>query len=70
MYWDAAQRKSVIDEGLGGGSAGRSLRVLQQHTVHDWMGHLEIHAGHRGNTQEDEITFFLAGYLEGYLTTR
>lgn len=23
----------------------------------------------RGNTQEDEITYFLAGYLEGYLTT-
>lgn len=31
-------------------------------------GILEINAGYGGITQEDETTFFLAGYLEGYLT--
>lgn len=31
---------------------------------------LEIRAGYGKSRQPDEVTFFLAGYLEGYLTAQ
>ena len=33
-------------------------------------GLLEVRAGYGGKKQTDETTYFLAGYLEGFLTAR
>ncbi|XP_037611856.1 phospholipase B-like 1 isoform X1 [Sebastes umbrosus] len=67
VYWDAAQKSVVLKEGVmetEGGAYGYFNDTL---LLSGW-GVLEILAGHGGITQEDETTFFLAGYLEGYLT--
>lgn len=68
VYWDAAQKSVILKEGvmeMQGGAYGYFNDTL---LVSGW-GVLEICAGHDGGiTQEDETTFFLAGYLEGYLT--
>lgn len=67
VYWDAAQKSVILKEGVmetEGGAYGYFNDTL---LLSGW-GVLEICAGHGGITQEDETTFFLAGYLEGYLT--
>uniref|UniRef100_A0A673IEI7 Phospholipase B-like n=1 Tax=Sinocyclocheilus rhinocerous TaxID=307959 RepID=A0A673IEI7_9TELE len=67
VYWDAVQRSVVLkedameEEGDAFGYFNYSLFVS------GW-GVLEVQAGY-GQFQEcDEITYFLAGHLEGYLT--
>lgn len=68
VYWDAAQKSVILKEGVierVGGAYGYFNDTL---LLTGW-GVLEICAGCGGLTaQEDETTFFLAGYLEGYLT--
>ncbi|KAI3365546.1 hypothetical protein L3Q82_010623 [Scortum barcoo] len=67
VYWDAAQKSVILKEGVmetEGGAYGYFNDTL---LLSGW-GVVEICAGHGGITQEDETTFFLAGYLEGYLT--
>ncbi|XP_044034726.1 phospholipase B-like 1 isoform X1 [Siniperca chuatsi] len=67
VYWDAAQKSVILKEGVmetEGGAYGYFNDTL---LLSGW-GVLEISAGHGGITQEDETTFFLAGYLEGHLT--
>lgn len=68
VYWDAAQKSVILKEGvmeINGGAYGYFNDTL---LLSGW-GILEICAGYGGiTTQEDETTFFLAGYLEGYLT--
>lgn len=67
MYWDAAQKSVILKEGVmekDGGAYGYFNDTL---LLSGW-GVLEIKAGFGGVAQDDEITFFLAGYLEGYLT--
>ncbi|XP_054455427.1 phospholipase B-like 1 [Anoplopoma fimbria] len=67
VYWDAAQKCVILKEGVmetEGGAYGYFNDTL---LLSGW-GVLEICAGHGGIAQEDETTFFLAGYLEGYLT--
>uniref|UniRef100_A0AAQ6IM55 Phospholipase B-like n=1 Tax=Anabas testudineus TaxID=64144 RepID=A0AAQ6IM55_ANATE len=68
VYWDAAQKSVILKEGVmepDGGAYGYFNDTL---LLSGW-GVLEICAGYGGiTTQEDETTFFLAGYLEGYLT--
>lgn len=69
VYWDAAQKSVILKEGvmeMKGGAYGFFNDTL---LLSGW-GVLEICAGHGGITQEDETTFYLAGYLEGYLTAR
>ncbi|KAM4714944.1 phospholipase B-like 1 [Anableps anableps] len=66
-YWDAAQKSVILKEGVmakDGGAYGYFNDTL---LLSGW-GILEIKAGFGGAAQDDEITFFLAGYLEGYLT--
>lgn len=67
VHWDAAQKSVILKEGLmetEGGAYGYFNDTL---LLSGWSI-LEISAGHGGISQEDETTFFLAGYLEGYLT--
>lgn len=67
VYWDAVQKRVLLKEGVvevQGGAYGYFNDTL---LMTGW-GVLEIHAGHVGTAQEDETTFFLAGYLEGFLT--
>ncbi|XP_030256661.1 phospholipase B-like 1 [Sparus aurata] len=67
VFWDAARKSVILKEGVmetEGGAYGYFNDTL---LMSGW-GVLEICAGHGRITQEDETTFFLAGYLEGYLT--
>ncbi|KAM8837572.1 phospholipase B-like 1 isoform 3-T3 [Spinachia spinachia] len=67
VYWDAAQKSVILKEGVmetEGGAYGYFNDTL---LLSGW-GVLEICAGCGGTVQEDETTFFLAGYLEGCLT--
>lgn len=68
MYWDAAQKSVILKEGeleTEGGAYGYFNDSL---LLSGW-GVLELCAGYgRKSSQEDETTFFLAGYLEGFLT--
>ncbi|KAK2885030.1 phospholipase B-like 1 [Channa argus] len=68
VYWDTAQKSVILKEGVmetDGGAYGYFNDTL---LLSGW-GILEICAGYGGIiTQEDDTTFFLAGYLEGYLT--
>ncbi|KAM7371109.1 hypothetical protein PAMP_010603 [Pampus punctatissimus] len=67
VFWDAAQKSVILKEGVmetEGGAYGYFNDTL---LLSGWSV-LEICAGYGGVTQEDETTFFLAGYLEGYLT--
>ncbi|XP_015237849.1 PREDICTED: phospholipase B-like 1 [Cyprinodon variegatus] len=67
VYWDAAQKSVILKEGVmvkDGGAYGYFNDTL---LLSGW-GVLEIRAGFGGTAQGDETTFFLAGYLEGYLT--
>lgn len=67
VYWDAVQRSVVLkedameEEGDAFGYFNDSL------SVSGW-GVLEVQAGYGQSQENDEITYFLAGYLEGYLT--
>ncbi|XP_075313221.1 phospholipase B-like 1 [Odontesthes bonariensis] len=67
VHWDAAQKSVILSEGVietEGGAYGYFNDTL---LLSGW-GILEISAGYGGVAQEDETTFFLAGYLEGFLT--
>ncbi|AWP17364.1 putative phospholipase B-like 1 [Scophthalmus maximus] len=67
VYWNAAQKSVILKEGVmetDGGAYGYFNDTL---LLSGW-GVLEIRAGYGGIPQGDETTFFLAGYLEGYLT--
>lgn len=66
VFWDSAQKSVILKDGVmetEGGAYGYFNDTL---LLTGWAI-LEISAGH-GAQQEDETTFFLAGYLEGYLT--
>ncbi|KAM9425887.1 phospholipase B-like 1 [Pholidichthys leucotaenia] len=69
VHWDAAQKSVILKEGVME-TAGGAYGYFNDSLLLSGWGILEISAGHGGAQQEDEITFFLAGYLEGYLTAR
>ncbi|XP_019901890.1 phospholipase-B 81 isoform X2 [Esox lucius] len=67
VYWNAAQKSVIVKEGVlekDGGAYGYYNNTL---TLTGW-GVLEIQAGYGEIPESDEITSFLAGYLEGLLT--
>ncbi|XP_061912178.1 phospholipase B-like 1 isoform X2 [Entelurus aequoreus] len=69
VYWDAAQKRVILKEDVmetEGGAYGYFNDTLH---LTGW-GILEICAGFGNVQQEDETTFFLAGYLEGYFTAK
>uniref|UniRef100_A0A8C3AZ81 Phospholipase B-like n=1 Tax=Cyclopterus lumpus TaxID=8103 RepID=A0A8C3AZ81_CYCLU len=67
VYLDAAQKSVILKEGLIETEGGAYGYFNDSLLLSGW-GILEICAGHGGIAQDDETTFFLAGYLEGYLT--
>lgn len=67
VYWDAAQKSVILKEGVMEAEGGAYGYFNDTLLLSGW-GVLEICAGCGGITQEDETTFFLAGYLEGFLT--
>ncbi|XP_034564189.1 phospholipase B-like 1 isoform X1 [Notolabrus celidotus] len=66
VFWEAAQKSVIVKEGLME-TAGGAYGYFNDTLLLTGWGVLEISAGH-GVAQQDETTFFLAGYLEGYLT--
>ncbi|KAL0992957.1 hypothetical protein UPYG_G00101460 [Umbra pygmaea] len=67
VYWDATLKTVLLKEGVmekEGGAYGYFNDSLSQT---GWSV-LEIRAGYGETRELDEITYFLAGYLEGYLT--
>ncbi|XP_027897089.1 phospholipase B-like 1 [Xiphophorus couchianus] len=67
VNWDAAQKSVTLQEGVMARDGGACGFFNDSLLLSGW-GVLEIQAGFGGAPQDDEITFYLAGYLEGYLT--
>uniref|UniRef100_A0A8C7P9P8 Phospholipase B-like n=1 Tax=Oncorhynchus mykiss TaxID=8022 RepID=A0A8C7P9P8_ONCMY len=69
VYWDATHKTVQLKEGViekEGGAYGYLNDSLSQT---GWSV-LEIRAGYGETLEHDEVTYFLAGYLEGFLTAR
>ncbi|MEQ2255364.1 hypothetical protein ILYODFUR_013128 [Ilyodon furcidens] len=67
VYWDAAQKSVILKEGVMA-TDGAAYGYFNDTLLLSGWGVLEIKAGFGEPAQDDKITFFLAGYLEGYLT--
>ncbi|XP_068162191.1 phospholipase B-like 1 [Antennarius striatus] len=67
VYWDATHKSVILKEGVTE-TKGGAYGYFNDTLLTTGWGVLEICAGHGGISQDDETTFFLAGYLEGYLT--
>ncbi|XP_019726491.1 phospholipase B-like 1 [Hippocampus comes] len=69
VYWDAQQKTVLLKDGvldLNGDAYG----FLNDTWPSTGWSVLEIRAGYGETSETDEITFFLAGYLEGFLTAQ
>ncbi|XP_066530460.1 phospholipase B-like 1 [Hoplias malabaricus] len=66
VYWDATQKTVLLKEGLLD-KAGDAYGYFNDSLISTGWGVLEIRAGYGKKPQLDEITYFLAGYLEGFL---
>ncbi|ROL51685.1 Phospholipase B-like 1 [Anabarilius grahami] len=67
IYWDAVQRSVVLKEDAMEEDGDAFGYFNDSLSVSGW-GVLEVQAGYGESQENDEITYFLAGYLEGYLT--
>ncbi|XP_047233973.1 phospholipase B-like 1 isoform X1 [Girardinichthys multiradiatus] len=67
VYWDAAQKSVILKEGVMA-TDGAAYGYFNDTLLLSGWGVLEIKAGFGEPAQDDKNTFFLAGYLEGYLT--
>lgn len=67
VYWNIAQKSVILKEGVIE-TQGAAYGYFNDTLLLSGWGILEISAGYGGVALEDETTFFLAGYLEGYLT--
>uniref|UniRef100_A0A8C6T6R4 Phospholipase B-like n=2 Tax=Neogobius melanostomus TaxID=47308 RepID=A0A8C6T6R4_9GOBI len=69
VYWDPTHKMVILKEGVLE-TEGDAYGFLNNTLNSTGWSVLEIRAGY-GKTQEtDELTFFLAGYLEGFLTAQ
>ncbi|XP_057717076.1 phospholipase B-like 1 [Corythoichthys intestinalis] len=69
VYWDAQQKSPLLKAGvldLNGDVYG----FLNDTLSSTGWSVLEIRAGYGETSETDEVTFFLAGYLEGFLTAQ
>lgn len=67
VYWDATHKTVILNEGVlekEGGAYG----YLNDSLSNTGWSVLELRAGYGETPQSDEVTYFLAGYLEGFLT--
>ncbi|XP_008328494.1 phospholipase B-like 1 [Cynoglossus semilaevis] len=69
VYWDAEQKTVVLKEGVLE-KQGDAYGYLNNSLSATGWSVLEIRAGYGKTPETDEVTFFLAGYLEGYLTAQ
>lgn len=69
VYWDQEQKLVVVKEGVME-SAGDAYGYLNDTLSSTGWSILEIRAGYGKTPQTDEMTFFLAGYLEGFLSAQ
>ncbi|XP_030630963.1 phospholipase B-like 1 [Chanos chanos] len=67
LYWDAAQKTVILKEGVID-EHGDCYGYYNDSLSTTGWGVLEIRAGYGVSQRSDEISYFLAGYLEGYLT--
>ncbi|XP_073774485.1 phospholipase B-like 1 isoform X3 [Danio rerio] len=67
VYWDAVQRSVVLKEDVMEENGDAFGYFNDSLSVSGW-GVLEVQAGYGESQENDEVTYFLAGYLEGYLT--
>ncbi|XP_005816120.2 phospholipase B-like 1 [Xiphophorus maculatus] len=69
VYWDQEQKLVVVKEGVME-AAGDAYGYLNDTLSSTGWSILEIRAGYGKTPQTDEMTFFLAGYLEGFLSAQ
>lgn len=68
VFWDSQHKTPLLKEGVLD-SSGDAYGYLNDSLSSTGWSVLEIRAGY-GATLDDELTFFLAGYLEGFLTAQ
>lgn len=69
VYWDPQHKTVLLKEGVLE-TAGDAYGYLNDTLSTTGWSTLEIRAGYGLTPETDEITFFLAGYLEGFLTAQ
>ena len=69
VYWDAQHKMVRLKEGVLE-TEGDAYGFLNNSLSSTGWSVLEIRAGYGKTPETDEITFYLAGYLEGFLTAR
>lgn len=68
-YWDPQQKTVLLKEGVLE-TKGDAYGFLNDTLYSTGWSVLEIRAGYGHTPETDEVTFFLAGYLEGFLTAQ
>lgn len=69
VYWDPQQKVVLLKEGVLE-TEGDAFGYLNNTLSSTGWSVLEIRAGYGQTSETDEVTFFLAGYLEGFLTAQ
>ncbi|KAG7460046.1 hypothetical protein MATL_G00217170 [Megalops atlanticus] len=67
VYWDAAHKVVLLKEGVLE-KEGDGYGYFNDTLSSTGWGVLELRAGYGETPETDEVIFFLAGYLEGFLT--
>ncbi|KAK7939393.1 hypothetical protein WMY93_002719 [Mugilogobius chulae] len=69
VYWDSEHKSVTLKEGVLE-TEGHAFGYLNNTLNSTGWSVLEIRAGYGTTKEKDDITFFLAGYLEGFLTAQ
>lgn len=69
VYWDRQHKMVQLKEGVLE-EEGDAVGYLNDTLSSTGWSVLEIRSGYGQSPEADEITFFLAGYLEGFLTAQ
>ncbi|KAM4634899.1 phospholipase B-like 1 [Polymixia lowei] len=69
VYWDATHKTVLLKEGVLE-KDGDAYGYLNDTLSSTGWSILEIRAGYGDTPEPDEVTFFVAGYLEGFLTAQ
>lgn len=69
VYWDPQHKTVLLKEGVLE-KEGDAYGYLNDTLPSTGWSVLEIRAGYGQTPEADEVTFFLAGFLEGYLTAQ
>lgn len=68
-YWDQQHKTVLLKEGVLE-KEGDAYGYLNDSLSSTGWSVLEIRAGYGKTPEADEVTFFMAGYLEGFLTAQ